>query len=656
MLRRTVSRDPTDRLDMSAMTSFLRTLAEKTTARLGKIATLQPVISDGLPPMTGGDGGGPPAVIAGDLLSTIGRQQVDERPVVGRHNAGPAAIGLAQVPVIAGGMGGGRGGRSGRSDVRVPRRAVIVHPKTATPIAPGPVAGGFCVGPVLMSPQDILDGAAAAAPVRAPVPTPNAIPDPADVGFAKEIGGGGNEVVVLMVDDNIRRRKAPRIVPASWSPATGLVGFGGGCGSGGDGCDTPKGVTEEGPPSAFSLHLPPMENLAERARGDDDAHQRTPSSGDTVEWAWLTPCTVVAPNAAQGGRDTDGASSPTPAVPPVEADEAGRDRAPPSSAAEQRPPAREGDTNVAMPSLEEIAGWVDLPPLPFPGSAAEALANRLDSAVAEAEAIVEVATAAVAAAAATMTAAVVTTAAAMAAASTMTAAAATSLGRSGVRAAGDDLLVPLLLPGVVYPPLEVNGILDGTMHAKGDISGLGITLPVAAKPLAGKQAYPGGSCGGGGGGDGSGGGGRSSGMCSQRQQINGGCTQEREGKEWEAEVAVGIGGGPNAQLTASEVLARGFATSTPASDAPTHPPPPPAPRLRPRRCPRPRRYPRPRSPPGFPGSPRACGHHPNYVCVGGTMPPVLLLTPSAIPEGDGAEPGGESLRRGLGWKQGGGEC
>ena len=57
----------------------------------------------------------------------------------------------------------------------------------------------------------------------------------------------------------------------------------------------------------------------------------------------------------------------------VEGVHAGRDATP--SAAE--PPGEEENVGVVRPSQEEMAGWVDPTPLPFPGPTAEALANRL---------------------------------------------------------------------------------------------------------------------------------------------------------------------------------------------------------------------------------------------------------------------------------------
>ena len=163
--------------------------------------------------------------------------------------------------------------------------------------------------------------------------------------------------------------------------------------------------------------------------GEKEA-QRIPSLEEIAEWVHLTPPPIVAPTVE---RSTDVADA---AVLPVEAVGAGRGAAPST----MEPQAEERTLNVTMPSLEEIVGWADLPPLPFPRSAAEALDNRLDAPEA-------------------------------------------ALGGAGVGSIGHDL------PPYTVRHLEVAGVVD-------------VALDIPASPNAGQGCIGGGGGGGGSGSDG----------------------------------------------------------------------------------------------------------------------------------------------------------
>lgn len=381
-------------------------------------------------------------------------------------------------------------------------------------------AGGHHADPILMSPEDILDGVAAAAP--------------ADVKFSQEMGGGGEAVTDL---EDTARWTDSLTNPDSGSPASGPVGLD----SGGDGYAPEGSVSEE--------RSSPYPGIGQLVEGEEDA-QRIPSLEEIAEWVQLTPPPIVVPTAERG---TDSAGA---AVPPVEIDEAGRGAIP--SAAKLL--AEERTLNVVMPSLEEIVGWADLPPLPFPGSAAEALANRREEAP---EA---------------------------------------SLRGPGVHPMGDDL------PPYIYPRVEVARVVDVALA----------TVP--ASPNVGPSYIGSGSSdsddsGGVGvrGGDSSG-----SGSTSSSWEGPGGGDAQAGG-----EVGVMLIG-PDASLTFTEVLARGFDTSTPAVEVAT---PPASPHPHPR--------PRPRPPPGRSGSSAASAPQITSVSVREeSTTPAVLLTPSAILQAD----------------------
>lgn len=397
----------------------------------------------------------------------------------------------------------------------------------APPISAGSIAKGHHANPILMSPEDILDGVAAAAPT--------------DVKFSQEMGGGGEAVTDL---EDTARWTDSLTNPDSGSLASGPVGLDGG---GDDGYAPDGSVSEE--------HSSPYPGIGQLVEGEEDA-QPIPSLEEIAEWVHLTPPPIVAPTAEQG---TGGACA---AVPPVETDEAGRGAVPPTA----KPLAEERTLNVVMPSLEEIVGWADLPPLPFPRSTAEALANRQEAPEAP-------------------------------------------LRGAGVHLIGDDL------PPYIFPRVEVAGVVDVALAA------------VPASPNVGPSYISSGSSGS----DGSGGSG--GGGVGVRGGDSGGSGSTNS--SWErpggggAQAGEGVGVmliGPDASLTFTEVLARGFDTSTPAADVATSP-----------ASPHPHPRPRPRPPPGGSGSSATSAPQITSVSVreeSTTRAPAVLLTPSAILQAD----------------------
>ena len=143
------------------------------------------------------------------------------------------------------------------------KTAARVEAIATTPISAWPIVGEHDAGPILMSPEDILDGVAAAAPVRPPT----------DVRFSQEIGGGGKAVIDLV--DNTRWTNSPAN-PASGSPAEGSVAV-----DGGRGGDAPGGLVSEERSS-------PYPGIGQLVEGEKEA-QRIPSLEEIAEWVHLTP-------------------------------------------------------------------------------------------------------------------------------------------------------------------------------------------------------------------------------------------------------------------------------------------------------------------------------------------------------------------------------
>ena len=382
------------------------------------------------------------------------------------------------------------------------KTAACLEAVPAKPTAAGKhiAAGDYHAGPALMSPEDILDRTATApvTPFRAPAATAPARA-PAVATFSQETGGGGEALINLVA--STKCKNSPLVV-ASGSPAAGPVAADGS--RGGDA--TRASVREE-----HSSHTTSVGHLAE---GKDDA-QRTPSLGEIAEWMHLTPPPVVAPSKKRG---TDGAGA---VAPPVETVEAVGGAAPSEG---PKPQATGRNSKVVMPSLEEIVGWTDLPPLPFPGSAAEALANRL-----EAEA---------------------------------------ALREADSQATGDDLS-RFLFPRVKVSATKLTHPVPAALNMGHTCRGAGC----GGGGDGGVSVRVGVSVGGGGGG----GGGNGGHTGSSWESSSGERAQER------GEVAVMMGGSA-ASITVTEVLARGFDASAPTADGAT---PPAVPQAHPRPRPRP---------------------------------------------------------------------
>ncbi|CAN0338480.1 unnamed protein product, partial [Laminaria digitata] len=160
------------------------------------------------------------------------------------------------------------------------------------------------------------------------------------------VGGGDGAEGVLPLADGTRGGSS-NIVHASGLPAAGLVGTNGGR----DG-NAPEGFALAGRLS----HLP--------LEGRQPVAQRMPS----MERVHLAPPLLVGPHAGGEGVSAGAGLSPAEAV------VAPRGSSPIGSALHA-----EGSIDGAVvPSLEEVAGWVDPLPPPSPGSAAQAMfANRL---------------------------------------------------------------------------------------------------------------------------------------------------------------------------------------------------------------------------------------------------------------------------------------